>query len=180
MDTLIEKVEYKGYTIAKHVDDNSINPFEDWDGIGKIIFHPKARYSCNTDMTYQEAKETKFSVPLSAYIHGGISLSVLGEGYRCQFDTSDYIAVWVPDQKNAPVKRHKKAQEYARQACKIFNQWANGDVYGFIVKDKEGNDVDSCWGFYGYEAVDVEIEGQKKMIDELVKDSTAFVKECIA
>jgi hypothetical protein len=30
-----------------------------------------------------------------------------------------------------------------------YSQWANGEVYGYDVQDKEGNSLDSCWGFYG-------------------------------
>ncbi|CAB5237911.1 hypothetical protein UFOVP142_2 [uncultured Caudovirales phage] len=31
-----------------------------------------------------------------------------------------------------------------------YGQWASGNVYGYIVKDEEGEEVDSCWGFYGH------------------------------
>jgi hypothetical protein len=34
-----------------------------------------------------------------------------------------------------------------------WNQYLSGDVYGFIIEDGEGTDVDSCWGFYGLETV---------------------------
>jgi hypothetical protein len=46
----------------------------------------------------------------------------------------------------------------ARQACDVYSQWCNGDVYGYQVErvtacDHCGGEdaelVDSCWGFYG-------------------------------
>lgn len=32
---------------------------------------------------------------------------------------------------------------------KIFSEYVNGEVYGFTVYDKDGNELDSCGGFYG-------------------------------
>ncbi len=167
--------EYKGCTIEIHNDDSPMNPFEDWDGIGKIVFHPNARHVCNTDITYDEARETPFSVPLSAYIHSGIALSVLGEGYRCRWDTSDNIAIWTPDQENAPVKRRKTAEKYARQACELFNQWANGEVYGVESIDPSGNQIGACWGYYGDEAVRDGIKEAKSEIDYHLKEAAKII-----
>lgn len=33
----------------------------------------------------------------------------------------------------------------------ILKQWAAGEVYGFVTTDKDGNEIDSCWGFYSFE-----------------------------
>jgi hypothetical protein len=38
------------------------------------------------------------------------------------------------------------------QLIEVYAQWANGDVWGFIVEDSDGEELDSCWGFYGTEA----------------------------
>jgi len=148
MNNDVENESYKGYEIRIVYDECSENPFIDWDGEGYIVFHSRADYSCNTHISYGEAKENKLAVPLSAYIHSGIALSILGEGYRCRWDTSDYIAYWLPD-KCCKVKTKKQALEHARQACSLFNQWANGEVYGYVVEDARGEHIDSCYGFYG-------------------------------
>ena len=34
---------------------------------------------------------------------------------------------------------------------KQYRQWANGDVWGYIIEDSSGDEIDSCWGFYGDE-----------------------------
>jgi len=166
-----ETLEYKGHTINIVYDEFAENPFTNWDGEGKIIFHPRADYVCNKELSYDEAKQTKFSVPLSAYIHSGISLSVLGEGYRCQWDTSDYIAYWVPDQENAPVKTKQQAIKHARQACELFNQWVNGEVYGYNIPSLD----ESCFGFFG----DMKycIDEAKSIIDYHVKEYQKGLKE---
>lgn len=51
--------------------------------------------------------------------------------------------------KNTP-KANTKTLECAK---KLFNAWAWGDVYGFVIEEKNEDDewehVDSCYGFYG-------------------------------
>jgi len=31
----------------------------------------------------------------------------------------------------------------------IYNQYLTGQVYGYKLLDKEGSEIESCWGFYG-------------------------------
>lgn len=31
----------------------------------------------------------------------------------------------------------------------MHNQYLLGDVWGFVVEDKDGEHLDSCWGFFG-------------------------------
>lgn len=38
----------------------------------------------------------------------------------------------------------------AAMACfEEWNTYLSGDVYGFVVEDSEGEELHSCWGFYG-------------------------------
>jgi hypothetical protein len=37
-------------------------------------------------------------------------------------------------------------------ALREFGSWASGEVYGYIVVDPNGEEVDSCWGFIGDES----------------------------
>lgn len=47
----------------------------------------------------------------------------------------------------------RKALYWARRCAEgeiaEYMSWANGEVYGYIVEDEDGNHLDSCWGFYG-------------------------------
>jgi len=36
-----------------------------------------------------------------------------------------------------------------RASIQLFEDWAFGNVYGYTVEDAEGNEIDSCWGFFG-------------------------------
>jgi len=34
---------------------------------------------------------------------------------------------------------------------KIFGCYMNGDVFGYVLEDEKGNELGSCWGYYGDE-----------------------------
>ncbi|SHF15500.1 hypothetical protein SAMN02745133_01946 [Desulforamulus putei DSM 12395] len=42
-----------------------------------------------------------------------------------------------------------RAVQLLQSEVETYSQWLEGDVYGFVLKDAEGNEIDSCWGFYG-------------------------------
>ena len=39
---------------------------------------------------------------------------------------------------------------YLQNELKEYRAWVEGDVYGIIV-ESSGDELDSCWGYYGYE-----------------------------
>jgi hypothetical protein len=39
--------------------------------------------------------------------------------------------------------------DQCKAACDLWSAWAWGDVFGFVVNDPKGEEVDSCWGYYG-------------------------------
>ena len=38
-----------------------------------------------------------------------------------------------------------------RSEVGVYDQYLRGDIYGYIVTDDDGEEHDSCWGFYGEE-----------------------------
>lgn len=46
-------------------------------------------------------------------------------------------------------KQVKRAYEVIDGEVEEFGDYVSGDVFGFIVKDKDGNDEESVWGYYG-------------------------------
>jgi hypothetical protein len=39
--------------------------------------------------------------------------------------------------------------DQCKAACDLWGAWAWGDVFGFVLNDPKGEEVDSCWGYYG-------------------------------
>ena len=52
-----------------------------------------------------------------------------------------------------------------------YNQYLRGDVYGYIIEDKVGDSLESCWGFYGRENCE---EEAKSVMNSLVEH-----QECV-
>lgn len=42
----------------------------------------------------------------------------------------------------------KDAQELIESDAATYRAWANGECVGFITENNDGNEIDSCWGFY--------------------------------
>ena len=45
----------------------------------------------------------------------------------------------------------RDVEAVAKSVVDEWNQYLSGDVWGYVIKDEEGEEVDSCWGFYGME-----------------------------
>jgi hypothetical protein len=37
----------------------------------------------------------------------------------------------------------------ATQICETYTAWANGEIYGYVLEDDDGEHLDSCWGYIG-------------------------------
>lgn len=99
--------------------------------------------------------------PLEAYIHGGVSLSLGGEG--CfpdrRWDVSLLGCVFVSKDEWSD---YAKAESAARSLVDEWNCYLSGDVYGCVVetydKKKTQTDYDCCWGIYGHQYAMEELE----------------------
>lgn len=103
-----------------------------------------------------EEKQVKASIradyhvfPLTAYIHSGVTL-YLGSGTLAHdpggWDTSRLGIVLVS---RAEWPDEDDARKAAESLVEGWNTYLSGDVYGYVVRDEDGTDLDSCWGFYG-------------------------------
>jgi hypothetical protein len=43
------------------------------------------------------------------------------------------------------------AQALLECEVETYDQYSRGDVWGVVIDDEDGELVDSCWGFYGYQ-----------------------------
>ena len=42
----------------------------------------------------------------------------------------------------------KLEQAYLRSELETYTAYLNGDVFGFVVETEDGEELDSCWGYY--------------------------------
>ncbi len=107
--------------------------------------------------------------PVYAYIHSGVSLqlkrwfSCVPQGHN-EFDVSFKGFALVKRQKGWSYSS-KQAYKIAESVLNEWNDYLSGNVYGFMTKDKDDNDIDSCWGFYGDPEKSGLMEEAKNSID---------------
>ena len=48
--------------------------------------------------------------------------------------------------------------------CEVeeYAAWATGDTWGYVIEDENGDELDSCWGFYGMDYAKSEAERSAK------------------
>lgn len=65
-----------------------------------------------------------------------------------------------------------KARKCIKAEVEEYEAWANGHVYGYVIKGEDGEDLDdvdeSCWGFYG-DWDDYCLKEAKSVVDYMAK-----------
>lgn len=174
----METIERNGFTLRLEHDSAPCNPRKEFDHFGKMIcwwnnynlgdenprmspqdwirkFAAGLVNAENPDLIPDEHIERildKHAVmlPLHVYEHGGITMST--GRFSCPWDSGQ--AGWIYATMNQ-VRAEFDGDVQKATACleaevQEYDQFLTGDVWGYVIEDEDGYEVDSCWGFYGY------------------------------
>jgi hypothetical protein len=149
-----------GYTVKVVADTDPESPRE-WDNAGTVALVERCRYDFGDErLSPDEMKAiikdpSNIVLPVYMYDHSGITINTTG--FSCGWDSGqvgiiyisrkDAIKEW--GKKICTASVVQKAREYLKGEIETLDQYVTGSVYGFVVCDPEGNETDSCWGFYG-------------------------------
>jgi hypothetical protein len=163
-------IERQGQTfrIRIYPDDDAPNPLEEWSEMGTILSLSRRHANFIRTSVDDLLENHPDAVPLSYYEHGLCLWSVAGElpaGADCPWDSVAIAGFWIPDADTLASARPYGGRtrfhfmrKRARQACEVYTQWCNGDVYGYEIErvlscaacgGDEAEPVGSCWGFFG-------------------------------
>lgn len=171
---------YKGYTIEIHSDEDPSNPREEFDHMGTMVcFHRRYTLGDKHNFSLEDAQafEETFDgllLPLFLMDHSGLSISV--RPFGCPWDSGRIGFIYVTRETikkeygNDSLESFEKAKKYLTGEAKDYDSYLRGDVYGYIVKDDEGNELDSCWGFIG--DMEYPIEQAKEQIDWIAQNQS--------
>jgi hypothetical protein len=108
--------------------------------------------------------KTLITLPLYLYDHSGLRMKVgsfqglLPQGHA-EFDTMKVGYIYI-DKKKVIEQYGGWNKETRAKAIKVleaevetYDRYLSGSVYGYLVKDEDGEVLDSCWGFYGMNEV---------------------------
>ena len=173
-NNLIEKLNYRGYDIEVCYDSDPSSP-DEWKNEDCFIVYDHRNFTIKRDGfnvhdIYEHLKEGYktydgyWVIPLFAYIHSLVSLSVSKEAFLsgCRWDTSFAGFVLVKRQKNWSYK-FDQAFKIAKCITEEWNIYLSGDIYGY------NSDFGGCWGFYGDKGMKLMISEAKDEIDYEIK-----------
>jgi hypothetical protein len=167
----VETIEKDGFTAQLFYDENAQSPTDSGGDCEPTFVAWHRRYKFDEDGekvfgTPQDfvkwAKENKaIYLPVSMYDHSGITVWV-GAGPH-EFDhegwdsgqvgyvyaTRELIAKW--GYKRITKKVRENVLNQLGTHIKTWDQYLTGDVYGYVITGPDGENVDSCWGYYGDE-----------------------------
>lgn len=146
------------------------NPREDYDHLGQMLCLHK-RYSLlgdkhefrsgdfdGWDKVREHIEKERGAVvvlPLYLYDHSGITMST--SPFSCPWDSGQVGFIYVTreavlkeySRKVVTKKLRETVESVLRAEVKEYDQYLTGDVWGYIIEDDAGEQLDSCWGFYG-------------------------------
>lgn len=154
--------QHAGFTIKIAQDTDAQNPLEDFDMFG-TFYHWHRRGFVGTDMSRKQEEMQELIdrtrnaggiiIPVFLYEHSGQTISAVP--FSCPWD-SGTVGVWIATPEEIRKEydaiddaAQAKATELIKSQIKTVDDYLTGNIYGFMIEDAEGNDVDSCWGFYG-------------------------------
>jgi len=168
MDKPIHEEKYRGLTIKIYQDDTGSEGPRDWDNFGTMIcFYRDYNLGDKHNMSKEELQELVqrkdvIALPLYLLDHSGLWMRT--GRFACDpggWDTSFIGYIYIDEAKIRqefnlldPSKRiHKdvkgKVRALLEAEVETYDDYLTGNVWGFVIEDNEGEQTDSCWGFYG-------------------------------
>lgn len=162
MDEGIEQEDYKGYTIKVYYDEDPMNPRTEQDHVGVMVCAHRS-YNLgdvqvhSADEVEEHLKEHGAVVQLNLYLmdHGGISMST--GSFGDPWDSGQVGVIYLTREtirKEWGWTRITKARrsqliKYLEAEVEEYDAYISGQVYGYTIENLAGEQLDSCWGFYG-------------------------------
>jgi len=100
-------------------------------------------------------------LPLYLYDHSGLSMST--GGFSCPWDSGQVGWIYMSKER-ASREGIDDPLSCLRAEVEEYDQYLRGDVWGYEIEDADGNSLDSCWGFYGFDHCTEEATASAKAI----------------
>jgi hypothetical protein len=159
------------YKLIIEQDTDPQNPRTDYENAGTMVcFHRRytlgdkhnidhGDFNSHAEIEAHLIKEYNAVIilPLYLYDHSGITMATTS--FNDRWDSGQIGFIYMDREtilKEAPgspkiltAKAKKWATKCLESEVTTYDQYLTGDVYGYIIEDAEGDEIESCWGFYG-------------------------------
>jgi len=168
----IETINFDNGDVGKIFPDMDPESPRDWDNVVHIVcWHNRYRLGDeqpDMDPCDYEIPKGAVVLPLYLYDHNGLTLST--RLFSCPWDSSQIGCAFVAKKiikatfgwDRLTKGRIKRIENTIESEVETYNQYLNGEVYGYILENADGKHIDSCWGLFDEEyCKDQLIEAQK-------------------
>jgi hypothetical protein len=123
------------------------------------------------EMAMAMAEKFYVIAPCWLYDHGGVSMS---RGSQCMWDSGQVGFQYISLRKLRETYGADLTEEQLRELGKkvldeeleAYDQYLRGDVYGYVIEDADGIEVDSCWGYFGFQCAK---DSANEVVEELME-----------
>jgi hypothetical protein len=173
MSDPIETKTIGQYTIEIHLDPDPENPRTEYDQLGTMACWHR-RYTLGDiqpsqkPWEYQRDLYTSGAFYLSVYLYDHSGLTISTTPFSCPWDSGQvgYISI---SKKKAKAESPKLsgealkawAEDRLRSEVEEYDRYLRGEAYGFIIKDENDEELDSCWEF---DSIESAIEAAEEVI----------------
>jgi hypothetical protein len=145
-----------------HHDPDVEQPYPDDDGVRIVVLHRRymdpSKGACGRDPEEvaeweRENAQQWFTIPLFLYDHSGTIYRVgQTNPFHCPWDSGRVgIVALKPSDWGDGRPTDSQLTGYAEAVAETYTAWANGECYGYVLRDASGNELGSCWGYIGRE-----------------------------
>lgn len=115
-------------------------------------------------------------LPVFLYSHSGRTVST--SPFSCTWDSGCAGVAYIS---NAEAEKEgiPDPEEYLKNTVKELDYHMTGQLYGYVIEDENGENIDSCWGFVGDSDYCL-VEGKavaEAILNSLPKQGTLFQDE---
>lgn len=159
--TIVLQETHAGMTVKVCIDDDPLNPRKEYDNATTIV-HWHRRYDLGDKVEqvlaaelledyHEKGNPILAIVPLYLLDHSGISISI--DSFNDRFDSGQ--VGWAFITKSDADKmgyEYMTLEEYVtiiKAEVETFDHYLRGNVYGYIVESRNGEELESCCGFIG-------------------------------
>lgn len=170
MDEIVfRKIENDQVVLKIMYDDSPDNPREIGENLGTMVYWHR-RYTLGDEQAKNVENYSSWEewlrgeigtdkdilyLPLYLYDHSGITMRT--KPFNDPWDSGQVGWIYVRKEKvrewfgvkRVTPKIRERALEVLELEVRMFDAYISNEIYGFVIEDKEGNIIDSCWGFYG-------------------------------
>jgi hypothetical protein len=167
---LVEEFQHEGLTVQIFYDDMPDSPRQ-WDNLSHLaLSHENYTLANEADIDFnaygswdelQDALKheygAKIILPVQGYEHGGLAISVSESHDAWDGGQLGFVYCTAEDIKReyhvqrVSAKLRREIVQVLTSEVEVYNDYINGNVYGYVILDEDGEELDSCWGIYGYD-----------------------------